>query len=138
MNSVPFFEKAWPIRKEQYSNFCTFEIARLVNVPGHYLRKYGKYSKWLIFRNGIQTISETKRREELDMVLNAVFTDPADSSAWIYHKWLLASPNIDSTRPICALLRFFKTFSIYERSTQGNSLNLKNYLDQHDKDDLFL
>ena len=23
-----------------YSNFCTFEIASLINVPGHYLRKY--------------------------------------------------------------------------------------------------
>ena len=22
-------------------NFCTFEIAILVNVPGHYLRRYG-------------------------------------------------------------------------------------------------
>ena len=29
------------IKKEHYSNFCTFEIASLVNVPGHYLRKYG-------------------------------------------------------------------------------------------------
>ena len=64
---------------------------------------------FISYSNG--TISEAKRREELDMVLNAVFTDPADSSAWIYHKWLLASPNIDATRPICALLRFFKTFS---------------------------
>ena len=26
-----------------YSNFCTFEIASLVNVLGHYLRKYGQY-----------------------------------------------------------------------------------------------
>ena len=26
-----------------YSNFGTFEIASLVNVPGHYLRKYGNY-----------------------------------------------------------------------------------------------
>ena len=30
------------IKKENYSYFCTFEIASLVNVPGHYLRKYGK------------------------------------------------------------------------------------------------
>ena len=28
---------------EHYSNFWTFEIASLPNVPGHYLRKYGIY-----------------------------------------------------------------------------------------------
>ena len=26
---------------EHFPNFCTFEIASLVNVQGHYLRKYG-------------------------------------------------------------------------------------------------
>ena len=41
LNSVPIFEKAQYIKKEHHSNFCTFEIASLVNVPGHYLRKYG-------------------------------------------------------------------------------------------------
>jgi hypothetical protein len=41
LNSVPFFEKALYIKKKLYSNFCTFEIASLVNVPDHYLRKYG-------------------------------------------------------------------------------------------------
>ena len=50
LNSVPFLEKASYIRKEHYSNFCTFEIASLLNVPGHYLRKYGiffsKTLKW--------------------------------------------------------------------------------------------
>ena len=45
LDSVPFFEKAYYIKKEHYSNFCTFEIASLVNVPGHYLRKYG-ILKW--------------------------------------------------------------------------------------------
>ena len=29
------------IKKEHYSKFCTFEIASLDNVPGHYFRKYG-------------------------------------------------------------------------------------------------
>ena len=28
---------------EHYSSFCTFEIASLPNVLGHYLRKYGNY-----------------------------------------------------------------------------------------------
>ena len=29
------------MKKEHYSNFGPFEIDSLVNVPGHYLRKYG-------------------------------------------------------------------------------------------------
>ena len=41
LNSVPFFEKAKYVKMEHYSNFWTFEIASLPNVPGHYLRKYG-------------------------------------------------------------------------------------------------
>ena len=41
----PFFEKAWYINKEHYSIFFTFEIATLLNVPGHYLRKYGILKK---------------------------------------------------------------------------------------------
>jgi len=56
-------------------------------------------------QNGVKILSESKRREELNMVLQAVFTDPADSSAWIYHKWLLSNPNQDVTKPICALLK---------------------------------
>ena len=28
---------------EHYSSFCTFEIAILANILGHYLRKYGNY-----------------------------------------------------------------------------------------------
>ena len=37
------WKSSWMItvntKKEHYSNFCTFEIASLVNVPGHYLRR---------------------------------------------------------------------------------------------------
>ena len=34
-------KKVNTLKKERYSNFCTFEIASLPNVPRHYLRKYG-------------------------------------------------------------------------------------------------
>ena len=43
LNNVAFFEKGEYIKKEHYSSFCTFEIASLLNVLGHYLRKYGMW-----------------------------------------------------------------------------------------------
>ena len=33
------------LEKEHFLNFCTFEIASLVNVPRHYLTKYGNFPK---------------------------------------------------------------------------------------------
>jgi hypothetical protein len=44
----PFLEKAQYIKNEHYSNFCTFEIASLVNVPGHYLTKYSILAKIIV------------------------------------------------------------------------------------------
>ena len=49
LNSVPFLKKLSKyIKKEHYSNICTFEIAFFVNVPGHYLRKYGIFYLLLV------------------------------------------------------------------------------------------
>ena len=45
-------------------------------------------------------ISEQVRRDELDLVQNAAFTDPDDSSAWFYHRWLLASKDHSDTPKI--------------------------------------
>ena len=43
-------------KKEHYSNVCTFEIASLVNVPGHYLRKCGMYN--MAVYSGITFVSK--------------------------------------------------------------------------------
>ena len=49
----PFLKKiSTYIKREHYSNFCTFEIASLLNVPRLYLRKYGICNQYSVVKGG--------------------------------------------------------------------------------------
>ncbi|XP_011881514.1 PREDICTED: geranylgeranyl transferase type-2 subunit alpha-like [Vollenhovia emeryi] len=74
------------------------------------LSNFSNYSSWH-YRSRILTkmfgttseeipIVDDRYREELDLVMNATFTDPNDTSAWFYQRWLLDKP-----RTTCRLWR---------------------------------
>ena len=53
----PLFGKSLVHKKGTFSNFWTFEIASLPNVPGHYSGKYGSYTQ-TIFRSQFKANGE--------------------------------------------------------------------------------
>ena len=65
---------------------------------------FSNYSAWH-YRSKLLTkagrLEETVRHAELDLVQNAAFTDPEDSSAWFYHSWLLQAGG--EQRPVSLL-----------------------------------
>ncbi|XP_011159500.1 geranylgeranyl transferase type-2 subunit alpha [Solenopsis invicta] len=74
------------------------------------LSNFSNYSSWH-YRSRILTkmfgttseeipIVDDRYREELDLVMNATFTDPNDTSAWFYQRWLL-----DKCMTTCRLWR---------------------------------
>ncbi|KAL1513317.1 hypothetical protein ABEB36_002739 [Hypothenemus hampei] len=52
---------------------------------------FSNYSSWH-YRSTLRKLDENCIEEELNLVQSAVFTDPADSSAWFYLRWVLSHP----------------------------------------------
>lgn len=56
---------------------------------------FSNYSSWH-YRSTLRKLDKESLDAELTLVQNAVFTDPADSSAWFYLKWVLSNPEVTS------------------------------------------
>jgi len=54
---------------------------------------FSNFSAWhyrsKLLADELEKIENSKR--EMEMALNAIFTDPADQSSWIYHRWLIST-----------------------------------------------
>ncbi|CAH1108505.1 unnamed protein product [Psylliodes chrysocephalus] len=55
---------------------------------------FSNYSSWH-YRSTLRKLDSDCVGRELDLVKNAVFTDPGDSSAWFYLRWVLSNPTIN-------------------------------------------
>uniref|UniRef100_A0A6E8VZM3 Geranylgeranyl transferase type-2 subunit alpha n=1 Tax=Anopheles coluzzii TaxID=1518534 RepID=A0A6E8VZM3_ANOCL len=122
-------EKAGVTPEKEFA-FCTEKIEK----------NFSNYSSWhyrskllpLLYPNvedPSRPISEEKLKEELELVLTAAFTDPNDSSAWFYQRWLLgyAQPELDlaacriDAKQNLAVLSFSKPINL---STGGYKLTV--------------
>ncbi|XP_017775253.1 PREDICTED: geranylgeranyl transferase type-2 subunit alpha [Nicrophorus vespilloides] len=54
---------------------------------------FSNYSSWH-YRSTLKQLNQESLDEEINLVQNAVFTDPADSSAWFYLRWILSSQDV--------------------------------------------
>ncbi|KAJ8980056.1 hypothetical protein NQ317_012896 [Molorchus minor] len=58
---------------------------------------FSNYSSWH-YRSTLRELDEESVTTELNLVQNAVFTDPFDSSGWFYLRWVLSNPAVTKER----------------------------------------
>lgn len=95
------------------------------------LNNFSNYSSWH-YRSRLlskmfcdlddRKISEIKK-DELDLVMNATFTDPSDSSAWFYQRWLLDT-NKSSASLWRAVIREHSAVLYFDHEVSVESISL--------------
>uniref|UniRef100_A0A1L8DUF8 Geranylgeranyl transferase type-2 subunit alpha n=1 Tax=Nyssomyia neivai TaxID=330878 RepID=A0A1L8DUF8_9DIPT len=106
--------------------FCTEKIEK----------NFSNYSSWhyrskllpILFPHADpqRAINEEKLRSELELVLTAAFTDPKDSSAWFYQRWLLGFSELPLDLAVfrctdnLVTLAFTKPINLHECHLAGN------------------
>jgi len=62
---------------------------------------FSNFSAWHYRSKLLDLGGDDVFRGEMELVLNAVFTDPSDASSWIYHRWLISNmPESEDNRRI--------------------------------------
>ena len=99
----------WDYRRFVVKHFTSLEnnAEKELEFSFDKIKNISNYSAWhyrskllpIVHPSSISSIGvdESERREELQLVENAVYTDPADSSAWFYFRWLLSSCSTSNT-----------------------------------------
>ena len=67
-----------------------------------------------------------KRRFELDLVQNAAFTDPEDSSAWFYLRWLLSLNEDDSLETVAVKVVDKTLYAAFSKAVKKEDLRPAN------------
>ena len=82
---------------------------------------FSNFSAWH-YRSKLLDLSRTEiALREMELVLNAVFTDPADSSSWLYHRYIIANSLQNSGHYLLPEVAFLWDFLSHENL---KSLNL--------------
>ena len=81
---------------------------------------FSNFSAWH-YRSKLLDLSITEiALREMELVLNAVFTDPADSSSWIYHRYIIANSLQNSGNYLLPEVAFLWDFRSHENLKSFN------------------